>query len=212
MAKLESGFDPIWQSDLIDLRKMSSKAFILRQMYRLYRNTETNIVNLPDLTISQITGWDRKTIRLARSKLIELKEIIPQGYHTFKINPFHRLKSCGETPQPDKNNLGRNSPTSCGETPQPVGRNSPTSCGETAQPLLTDTRDKDIKDTFSSLSPVKKPVNNSTVLCCKDCANYLRDPADRDNKRSSPCSILKIKLPPFTVAAHCENFSNLFEK
>jgi hypothetical protein len=211
-GKLKPGFDPIWQSDLLDLRRMNRTAYILRQIYRLYRDPKTNLVNLSDYTIKAITGWHRESIIKARHQLIALKEIIPQGYHAFKLSPFHQMKSSTENVLPQNDDQYGKRTTSSTETVPDQYGNRTTSSTETAQPLLTDTRDKDIKDTFSSSSPVKKPVNNSTVLCCKDCANYLRDPADRDNKRSSPCSILKIKLPPFTMAAHCENFSNRFEK
>lgn len=75
--------------------KLSKTAFILRQMYRLYRDPETNICNLSDLQIHSITGFHRDSIKSAREQLTKLKEITPLAYHTFKVRAFTKLQEKG---------------------------------------------------------------------------------------------------------------------
>ena len=99
----KKGFDPIWASDYLDIKlnKLSRTAFILRQMYRSYRDIKTNLCILSDLQIHNITGWHRESIQKARKQLINLGEIIPTGYHSFAVKSFHQYKeSCTENGQP----------------------------------------------------------------------------------------------------------------
>src|SRR3989338_1278 len=95
--KLKPKFDPIWQSDYLDIRlkKLSRTTFIMRQMYRSYRNPETNLCSLSDWQIHHITGWHREAIKKARERLIALGEIIPTGYHSFAVKTFHQYQKTG---------------------------------------------------------------------------------------------------------------------
>ena len=119
--KLKPGFDPIWASEFLEikLKKMSRTAFILRQMYRAYRNPETNICTLSDLQIHNITGWHRRAIRRARKQLIALGEIIPIGYYSFAVKTFHQYQeSCAQKAQPQENDLSPKGSTSCAQRAQ----------------------------------------------------------------------------------------------
>lgn len=211
----QDGYDPYWRSDFLDIKikKLSRTAFIMLQMYRSFRDIKTSICKLSDLDIRSITGWDQYAIKKARIQLISLGEISPIGYRLFKVKEFRKFdESIGETPKPSKDGFRGNPETGLGKTPNKLGGNPETGLGENLIPLLTDNTDRDNTDTFSSLSPVKKPVNNLKAFCCKDCSNYMTDYADRAGNKSSLCSVLKIKLPPYTMAANCEHFKNLFLK
>ncbi len=156
--KLKPGFDPVWSSEFLDIRlkKMSKTAFIIRQMYRSYRNPENNTCNLSDLQIRNITGWHLRTIQKARQQLIRLGEIIPTGYHSFAVKAFHQyqesLAQSAKLPQNDFSIKG--------ETSLAQKANDFSIKGETVShkrrnfPVSTDT-DTDKTDS-NSASPVSK--------------------------------------------------------
>ncbi len=84
--KLKGGnWDPIFKSSFGDLRKMSKTAFILRLLYRSYRNPRTNLCDLSDAKIREITGWRRETIQFAREELLKKRLLAPRGYHLFYV-------------------------------------------------------------------------------------------------------------------------------
>ena len=164
--KLKPGFDPVWNSDFLDikLKKLSKMAFIMRQMYRSYRNPENNTCSLSDLQIRNITGWDREFIAKARRQLIRLGEIIPTGYHSFAVKPFHQYQeSCGENRQLQKTDLTVKPSTSCGENRQDLTVKPSTSCGENRQ--LQSHPDKTNTDKTESISasPVSKNETPESV-------------------------------------------------
>src|SRR3989338_7760017 len=124
--KLKKPWIPVWPEDFTDLRNMSKTAFILRQLYRVKRNPNTNICKLSEYEIQSLTGWDRKTIRTAKHKLISLGEILPQGSRIFLILPFHRYPDKTEEffPCYKKNQQGKKYPTLGEKFPYQQGKNS----------------------------------------------------------------------------------------
>ena len=208
-SRLKPGFDPLWQSEFLDfsLLKLSKTAFILRQMYRLYRDPETNVCNLSDLQIRSITGWDLYAVKRAREQLIKLKEITPCGYHTFKVKPFQQYQSFSKTPKPTPdtlsakplNQLQGNPETTFGKTPKQFRGNPET---HPISDRLTDIQ--------TGNPPVNNPVENHGATGsrhCRDCSIY--DPEHRDVKGSKTgyCSFLGTPLPPFTVCDNCTEFT-----
>ncbi len=207
--KLKPGFDPVWQSDLLDLRQMSSKAFILRQMYRSYRNPETNICTLSEYQIQAITGWNRQTIRRAKHQLFSLGEIVPRGSFSFLVKPFHQFKdqktgqelSCLENTPQDKN---------CPTIGQKLSYQQDNNCPKVGQKLSPpNNTDTDNTDTDSGLSSssVEKPVNKHEGKICGNCQNYDREHLDTRGNKDGYCPILKMSCPPSLNAALCINFN-----
>ena len=203
--KLKPKFDPIWQSDFVDfrLKKMSRTAFIMRQMYRLYRNPETNSCVLSDLQIRNITGWDLHAIRKARQQLIFLQEITPTGYHSFTVKTFHQFeKTLGETPKPQNKQFMGNPETSLGETPKQFRDNPETSLGETPKPYNTDLKIQNKQNNKFNQSSVEKPVNKY----CGDCNNFNPEYLDVKGNKVNYCAILLCSIPPYTDASSCDKF------
>lgn len=162
--KLEPGFDPVWSSEFLDIKikHMSRTAFILRQMYRSYRNITTNVCELSDLKIHQITGWHRRAINKARQQLIALGEIIPIGYRTYAVKDFHRYKeSCAQKAQLENSYLSPKGSTDCAQKAHRLSpKGSPIEPKGLNFPVSTDT-DTDKTDSFSA-SPVSKEKNSKT--------------------------------------------------
>lgn len=159
------GYDPVWKSDFLDikLKKMSRTAFIIRQIYRNYRNISTNVCELSDLQIRAITGWHLRAIKRAREQLIRLREITPHGYKTHLVSPFHQYEeSLAQKAKPQENEFSLKGESTLaqkanefslkGDTLSPKRRNFPVS---------TDT-DTDKTDSFFA-SPVSKEENNKTT-------------------------------------------------
>jgi hypothetical protein len=208
-SRLKPGFDPLWQSEFLDFRllKLSKTAFILRQMYRLYRDFETNVCNLSDLQIRNITGWDRDCIKSAREQLIKLKEITPCGYHTFKVRPFQQHQTCGKIPQPTQKPVA-------GKTGNQLPENPATTCGKTPQLLRENPATHPISDRLTDIQTGKPSVNNPVEnhgatgsRHCRDCGIYDPEHLDVKGNKTGYCSFLGTPLPPFTVCDNCTEFT-----
>lgn len=152
--KLESKFDPIWQADFKDLQALSKTAFILRQIYRLYRNSQTNQCNLSDYKIREITSWSRNTIQKAKYELIKKNHIIPNGFHLFTIPLFHKLTNSSETELSQQlRNRAINSSETELSTAQKLSHNS----SKTELSLYTDTDITEVAEQKNThLSPALK--------------------------------------------------------
>ena len=184
--KLKPKFDPIWQSDYLDIRlkKLSRTTFIMRQMYRSYRNPETNLCSLSDWQIHHITGWHREAIKKARERLIALGEIIPTGYHSFAVKTFHQYQKTGtESVLPGKKEQHGKRATDGTETvPEQHGKRATDGTETVPFPSYPDITDTDIQ----------------IERFCKDCQNY--------KQKEKTCPVLLCALPPFTKATGCDNF------
>ncbi len=77
---------------------MSKTAFILRLLYRSYRNPRTNLCDLPDVKVREITGWDLHAVKMARELLLKKRLILPRGYHLYFIPKLST--GFGKTPKP----------------------------------------------------------------------------------------------------------------
>lgn len=139
-------FDPIWIEDFFDLRSLSKTAFILRQLYRLYRDPATNIVNLPDTTIRKFTGFGRNTIAKAKKELIAHGFLTPIGYHALTVKEFHKFYTgCSKTEQVVKNDLLQNRATGCSKTEHHLLQNGAPLAPKQDNPYKADS-DTDITD------------------------------------------------------------------
>lgn len=196
--KFKPNFDPVWQSDYLDIRlkKLSRTAFIMRQMYRSYRDPKTNLCKLSDPQIRSITGWDRESIQKAREQLIALGEIIPTGYRSYAVKAFHQIQeSCRESRQPDQEPSVGKADNHLSEKPTSlVGKADNHLSGKPTtliSPIYTDT-DRHIEKTKSFI--------------CKNCQNYNTEHIDSRGNKAGYCPILKVNLPPSLNASACENF------
>ena len=194
----EKGFKPgfilVWPDEILDLRNLSKTAFILRYIYRLFRNSKDNICNISDLRIRELTGFDREAIRKARQKLIALNELTPLSYHSYKVKVFNQFRVDGNTANWRKNpqpHLTDKPPIGGGNTANHLTDKPPIGGGNTANPIYKDKDNKD-KDT------------DKVCLYCK-----IYDPEHLNNKgdKAGYCPVLLAALPPFTNASSCENFT-----
>ncbi|MDD5692261.1 MAG: hypothetical protein PHP10_03685 [Candidatus Omnitrophica bacterium] len=191
--KFKPGFDPIWSSEFLDLKlkKMSRTTFILRQMYRSYRDPKTNLCTLSDWQIYYITGWHRRAIRKAREHLIKLGEIIPTGYHSFAVKTFHQFNETGALKAlPDNSDQSPKGSTSSALKAPDQSPKGSTSSALKALPLYTDNTDTDIQ--------IKDFV-------CKDCQNYEPEHLDSKGVKAGYCPILLVALPPYSNAVGCKH-------
>jgi len=205
-SRLKRGFDPIWSSEFLDFKllRLSKTAFILRQMYRLYRDPETNVCVLSDLQIRSITGWHLLTLKKAREQLIKLKEITPCGYRTFKVKPFQQLEGFVENAKPTQ------------EPPSHKMRNQfrnkcESSFAENAKEFRNKCETHPITDRLTDIQTVDPPVNNPVknqdeARHCRDCDNYEQEHLDSKGNYSGFCSSLGMLLPPFAVCNNCQYF------
>ena len=134
--------------------------------------------------------------------LISLKEINPQGYHNFLVNPFHQFKSMAENAIPEKIHNGTKCHTSMALNAIHNGTKCHTSMAENAIDTISDITDTDNTDSKSFKSSVNKPVNKTCGKCQEFEKNYL----DSRGNKSNFCPKILCQVPPALNAESCEHY------
>ena len=154
--RLQPDFIPVWKSEFNDLKTMPRTAFILRMIYRAYRDPQTSICALSDCEIERLTGWSRRPIKNARRYLLAHSHIKSAGYHTYILNDFKRFKlstSSAQSAQPQEN--------SSAQSAQPVEHKSLNSSAQSAQqmstkyPVHNNKRDKELLESNNNPFPIE---------------------------------------------------------
>lgn len=144
-ASLQKDFDPIWKEDFLDLQYLSKSAFILRQLFRVKRDRNSNEVNLSDLEIHEITGFGRNTIARAKAELIKSDDLVQKGYHVYLVPSFKKFSTgCAKTEQPPEKQLRQNGASGCAKTEHRLRQNGASVAPKRSNPYIRP--DLDIKD------------------------------------------------------------------
>ena len=187
--KLKAGFSPIWRVDFLDLKEMSITAFVLRQIYRTFKDHKTNTVNLSEYQISNLTGLNRKTIRKAKKQLVELGEIIQVGHHKYAVKNGVKNTLSPEIQQ------GNSYPSNGVKNTPQQGNSYPITGYSLPQHIYID-KDIDIID-GQELFP-----NGEKVIRCKSCNKF----------NTEDCLMKKFAFRMVNennIANGCENFKPL---
>jgi hypothetical protein len=159
-TKLKLPFIPSWIEDFQLIRDTTASTYIVYQILKFYsiESPTFEINKITEGAIRSLTGFDFKTIRQALKRLENLGKIIKTGYCRYRLANFFKFSTTsGETPEPAKNHLGRNSRTDSGKTPDNFGNNSRLLRENFPNPLyLNKELEENLKENGGDKSPVQE--------------------------------------------------------